>query len=89
MEPLLHGNWLLQNSPAFRQLLANCGDSSKEHRGEVLEAAITVYKAAIEDVPLQPAAFGIAVSIISNNLEVSIRAAALILSALLDVQKPD
>lgn len=72
---------------AFRRLPGNCGESSKDHR-EVLSAAAAVYKAAQDDVALQPAAFGIAVSIISNNLEVSIRAAALILSALLDIQ-PD
>lgn len=89
MEPTARGNWLQQNSPAFQQLVENCGDSSKDHRGEVLTAAVTVYKAAIEDISLQPAAYGIAVSIISNNLEVSIRAAALILSALLDIQPPD
>lgn len=75
------------SSLAFHLLPGNCGGQSKDHR-DVLSAATAVYKAAIEDSALEPAAFGIAVSIISNNLEVSIRAAALILAALLDL-KPD
>lgn len=87
MEHPTHESKQQPSSLAFRQLPGNCGEANKDHR-DVLSAATAVYKAACEDVALQPAAFGIAVSIISSNLEVNIRAAALILSALLDIQ-PD
>lgn len=76
---------LPSSSLAFRRLPGNCGEPNRDHR-DVLSAATAVYKAAADDIVLQPAAFGIAVSIISNNLEVNIRAAALILCALLDIQ---
>lgn len=84
----------LSNSVAFHQLLANCGKllvnspavNSPPTKGEILDAAVALYEAGIEDVALQPAAFGMAVAIISTNLEVSVRSAALVLSTLLDLR---
>lgn len=85
MERQTQESKLLPSSLAFHLLPGNCGGASKDHR-DVLSAATAVYHAARDDTVLESAAFGIAVSIISNNLEVTIRAAALILSALLDLK---
>jgi hypothetical protein len=81
------------NSLAFQQLLANCGkllENSQSRAppttGEILDAAVALYEAGIEDPVCQPAAFGMAVAIISTNLEISLRSAALVLSTLLDLR---
>lgn len=81
------------NSLAFHQLLANCGKLLENSHsrdppttGEILDAAVALYEAGIEDPVCQPAAFGMAVAIISTNLEVSLRSAALVLSTLLDLR---
>lgn len=88
-----HVNLRLSSSAVFQQLLANSGDqpgkaepAARPTKGEVLDAAVALYEAGIEDPVCQPAAFGMAVAIISTNLEVSIRSAALILSTLLDLR---
>lgn len=88
-----------ENSPlsslvAFRQLLANCGKVLESGQSgvapptasEVFDAAVALYETGITDPIVQPAAFGMAVAIISSNLEVSVRAAALVLSTLLDLR---
>lgn len=73
---------------ALQLLLASCGASGKYSKmmtGEVLNAAAELYRAGKKDPIVAPAAFGMAVAVVSTNLEVSIRAAALILSTVLDL----
>lgn len=83
----------LSNSVAFRQLLASCGKLLESNsvgppptKSEVFEAAIRLYDAGIEDPAVQPAAFGMAVAVISTNLDIGVRTAALVLATLLDTR---
>lgn len=93
MALLPHESLRLQSSAVFRQLLVSSGNSTaplsdevKLTTAEIMEAAIKLYEAGISDPVTQPAAFGMAVAVVSTNLEVSIRAAALILSTVLDLR---
>lgn len=91
MEPLPPESSSLVSLAALRQLLGSSGDSIESSKrrmtGEVLDAAVALYKAGMTDPVTAPAAFGMAVAIVSTNLEVSIRAAALVLSTLIDLDQ--
>lgn len=93
MALLPHESLRLSSSAVYRQLLVSSGnstgplsDEAKLTTGEIIEAALGLYEAGITDPVTQPAAYGMAVAIVSTNLEVSIRAAALIFSTVLDVR---
>lgn len=92
MEPPPQERSSLASLAVLRQLLGSYGDSNELNKppttGEVLNAALALYKAGITDPVTEPAAFGMAVAIVSTNLEVSIRAAALILSTMIDLDLP-
>jgi hypothetical protein len=85
MAPVVQESPLSQSTVAFHKLLENSGDSRMSEM-EILNAAVSLYKAAVTDIVTQPAAFGLSVALISNNLRVSIRAGALILATLVDLR---
>lgn len=91
MEPQLHESRSQVSLPVLRRLLASSGvsiDKATLPTGEVMNAALEFYRAAMADPVTAPAAFGMGVAIVSNNLEVNIRAAALIFSAMVDMNPP-
>lgn len=93
MESPRSASTLQSSSLAFKQLLANVGkllerDPSAEPSsvGEVLDAAVRLYDVCVEDPAIKPAAIGVAVTVISTQLEVSMRAAAALLVHTLDLR---
>lgn len=81
----VHESHLSQSTIAFHTLLESYGGSRMTEM-ELLSAANTLYKSALEDPVLTDAAFGMAVALISNNLKISLRSAALILTGLVDLR---
>lgn len=56
---------------------------------ELIQDAVTLYQACMTDIVLAPAAFGLAVSMLSLSCDINVRTAALLLEQALQAGKTD